>query len=208
MAAEEFYARWSRRKTASSDSNVTTQPQAFAEKSMQSPAAMPASTKAVQEVTMEDVEKLTAQSDYAPFMARGVDENIKRSAMKKLFADPHYNVMDGLDIYIDDYSKFEPIPAAMLAIMNHAKALLDPLGNLEQTANLITHGSDDSQQPEVSAPPAVEQMATDMLPASSDQIARPDASDPDHPDGADHPAPEISITQDQPHSTPPLQPLS
>ena len=30
--------------------------------------------------------------------------------MKKLFADPHYNVMDGLDVYIDDYSKPDPIP--------------------------------------------------------------------------------------------------
>jgi hypothetical protein len=29
---------------------------------------------------------------------------VKNAAMKKLFADPHFNVMDRLDIYIDDYS--------------------------------------------------------------------------------------------------------
>jgi hypothetical protein len=54
--------------------------------------------------------------------------------MKKLFTDPHFNVMDGLDIYIDDYTKFEPIPAAMLAMLVHAKPLLDPLGHLQQPA--------------------------------------------------------------------------
>ena len=34
--------------------------------------------------------------------------------MKKLFADPHFNVMDGLDTYIDDYGKPDPIPQSML----------------------------------------------------------------------------------------------
>ena len=30
--------------------------------------------------------------------------------MKKLFSDPHFNVMDGLDTYIDDYGKPDPLP--------------------------------------------------------------------------------------------------
>jgi hypothetical protein len=47
-------------------------------------------------------------------MQRGVDPQVKNAAMKKLFADPHFNVMDGLDTYIDDYGKPDPIPAAML----------------------------------------------------------------------------------------------
>ena len=43
--------------------------------------------------------------------------------MKKLFADPHYNVMDGLDTYIDDYSTPDPIPKAMLRQMVQARML-------------------------------------------------------------------------------------
>ena len=43
--------------------------------------------------------------------------------MKKLFADPRYNVMDGLDVYIDDYSKPDPIPYAMLRGLASAKFL-------------------------------------------------------------------------------------
>lgn len=41
--------------------------------------------------------------------------------MKKLFADPHFNVMDGLDIYIDDYSQPNPLPAALLKKMVSAQ---------------------------------------------------------------------------------------
>ncbi len=43
--------------------------------------------------------------------------------MKKLFTDPHFNVMDGLDTYIDDYGKPDPIPLAMLRSMNQSKFL-------------------------------------------------------------------------------------
>jgi hypothetical protein len=69
------------------------------------------------------VKVLTPQSDFKPFMARHVDPEVKNAAMKKLFADPHYNVMDGLDTYIDDYSKPDPLPASMLRKMASAKFL-------------------------------------------------------------------------------------
>ena len=43
--------------------------------------------------------------------------------MKKLFSDPHFNVMDGLDTYIDDYGKADPIPLSMLRRMNQSAVL-------------------------------------------------------------------------------------
>ena len=49
---------------------------------------------------------------------------MRRAALKKLFSDPHFNVMDGLDVYIDDYSKTEPIPPAMLAGLRQAQKIL------------------------------------------------------------------------------------
>lgn len=61
------------------------------------------------------IESLTPASDFRPFMQAGVDALTRNSALKRLFADPHFNVMDGLDTYIDDYNKTEPIPAALLA---------------------------------------------------------------------------------------------
>lgn len=73
--------------------------------------------------TLDDVTHLTTQSDFAPFMTPGVAPEVKNAAMKKLFADPHYNVMDRLDIYIDDYSQPDPLPLAMLRQMSSAKFL-------------------------------------------------------------------------------------
>ena len=56
-------------------------------------------------------------------MARGVAPDVKNVAMKKLFSDPHFNVMDRMDIYIDDYSQPDPLPMAMLRQMTSAKTL-------------------------------------------------------------------------------------
>ena len=72
---------------------------------------------------MADAQALTPASDFRPFMAQGVAPEVKNAAMKKLFADPHFNVMDRMDIYIDDYSQPDPLPLAMLRQMNGAKFL-------------------------------------------------------------------------------------
>ena len=122
MDAENFFARWSRHKPESAiDTPVETKP----------PAEIRPPEQDLPPPTIEEVAALTPQSDYTRFVARGVDENIRRSAFKKLFADPHFNVMDGLDTYIEDYNKFEPIPPEMLALLNHAKGLLDPRAQFE-----------------------------------------------------------------------------
>src|SRR3974390_2637024 len=54
-------------------------------------------------------------SDFLAFFSPEVDESLKRAALKKLFADPHFNVMDGLDVYVDDYSKPVALSAAAAA---------------------------------------------------------------------------------------------
>ena len=64
---------------------------------------------------------LTADSDFGQFMRQEISEEIRRKAMKTLFADPHFNVMDGLDTYIDDYSISDPIPPEMLASLNQMR---------------------------------------------------------------------------------------
>ena len=73
--------------------------------------------------TLADAQQLTPESDFTGFMARGVTPDVKNAAMKKLFTDPHFNVMDRMDIYIDDYSQPDPLPLAMLRQMTSAKTL-------------------------------------------------------------------------------------
>lgn len=87
-----------------------------AEAAGQGPAEVPA-------LTLEDVQALTPDSDYSRFAAADVLPEVKNAAMKKLFADPRYNVMDGLDVYTEDYSRPDPIPRALLRQLGSAKFL-------------------------------------------------------------------------------------
>jgi len=73
--------------------------------------------------TIDDVLKLTKDSDFSAYVKPGIDPQVQQAAMQKLFSDPRYNIMDGLDIYIDDYSKPDPIPLDMLKKLNQSHML-------------------------------------------------------------------------------------
>lgn len=102
----DFLRRWSRRKL---------------DAATQAPPEAPASGELP---PLPSLDSLSFESDFKAFMHAKVEESVKRAALKKLFSDPRFNVMDGLDTYIDDYSKDDPIPQAMLARLEHAKATL------------------------------------------------------------------------------------
>lgn len=125
-----FLNRWSRRKVAVRQGEPV--PPALLEPVAPLPvaSAVPAAPESAVDVpaapappTLEDAHALTPAADFSPFVQRGVAPEVRNVAMKKLFADPHFNVMDGLDTYIDDYSKSDPIPLAMLRQMTSAKFL-------------------------------------------------------------------------------------
>ena len=135
MAEEQngFLGRWARRKTdvlqgrAVEEPVVLSKPVLPDQPANQSANQLEPIEKDLAEsppaLSLEDVKLLTKDSDFKPFMAQNVGMDVRNAAMKKLFADPHFNVMDGLDIYIDDYSKSDPIPEAMLRAMNGSKFL-------------------------------------------------------------------------------------
>lgn len=74
------------------------------------------------------VETLTPDSDFSAFFdAKGsVGETVKRAALKQLLRDPRFNVMDGLDTYIDDYTREDPIPESVLKRLVQSRAFRDP----------------------------------------------------------------------------------
>lgn len=67
------------------------------------------------------VEQLKADSDFTPFMNPKVDPETRRSALKKLFADAHYNIPDPFEAYSEDYTRSEPIPEQMLKAINRVR---------------------------------------------------------------------------------------
>ncbi len=148
--ADGFLSRWSKRKaqvrSGGSDTTATperstasnpaasvgtsvvrteTQPPPAAGEATAFDAQAPESSAAPAEPlpTLDDVALLTPSSDYSRFVRPGVEPGVRNAAMKKLFTDPHFNVMDGLDTYIDDYGKPDPIPPSMLRRMTQSKAL-------------------------------------------------------------------------------------
>lgn len=139
--AEGFLARWSRRKARAREavpaSQVPGQPAAAepptgageaavsgaAPSSTSEAGATPQAPTAAALPSLQDVAQLTPASDFAPFVAREVDPSVRNAALRKLFTDPHFNVMDGLDVYIDDYGKPDPLPASLLRQMVQSRAL-------------------------------------------------------------------------------------
>jgi len=130
-----FFSRWSRNKQAQRDGRPLPEPSSVPVQQGHSPrAAAGQPVRSAQQVcvpepqavpppTLQDAQALTPASDFKPFMAPQVSPAVKSAAMKRLFADPHFNVMDGLDIYISDYGQPDPIPLDMLRQMNGAQFL-------------------------------------------------------------------------------------
>lgn len=92
--------------------------------------------------TMADAARLTPDSDYSAFVAQGVDKAVRRVALKRLFSDPHFNLLDGLDIYMGDYNRADPVSASMLAALHQAQ------GFLQQVAAEAEKGAGASQDGE------------------------------------------------------------
>ena len=115
--ADGFLGRWSKRKAGIEVDAV--------EKKVDTPkesAPVSSVEKAVEEAppppTLDDVAKIDRfDPDFSAFMKPDVDPAVQQAALKKMFTDPHFNIMDGLDIYIDDYSKPDPLPPGMLERM-------------------------------------------------------------------------------------------
>jgi hypothetical protein len=95
------------------------------EETVEAPSHPPAApvSEAPPPEPLPPIESLTPESDFAAFMKPEVDPGLKRQAFKKLIEDPRFNVMDGLDVYIDDYSKPDPLPEGWLEKMNQVKHL-------------------------------------------------------------------------------------
>jgi hypothetical protein len=181
-AERTFLSRWSRRK---SEARAAERTAAVPGKPEQSDAATaPASSAAVTsegtgdaanagapaKVELPDPETLRGlESEYRDFLRPEVDESLRRTALKKLFADPHFNVMDGLDVYIDDYSKPDPISPALLRTMNQARGLR------------LFDDEEEAQAESVSAaaaPPATEDVALRESVAVEDAALAAQADDP------------------------------
>ncbi|MBT9466354.1 DUF3306 domain-containing protein [Hydrogenophaga sp.] len=179
-----FFSRWSRRKVqVRTGEPLPAEPPAPAA-AVVVPAAVVAPAPVIPSaeeppeappaLTLDDVARLTPESDYSAFVARSVSPDVRNAAVKKLFTDPHYNIMDGLDIYIDDYSQPSPLSVADMAKMVGAQFL-----------KLV----DDPNEVKPAAPVAADYPTETLAPAPEVGQALPDDNDdpsvPETPDTHD-----------------------
>lgn len=171
--SERFLSRWSRRKVeargepdreapAADDAASVTTPESVAE-SMSEP------TPPAELPPVDSLQGL--ESDYCEFLKPDVPEGTQRAALKKLFADPHFNQMDGLDVYIDDYNKFEPMSAAIAASLQ-ATGRLSVFDHLESEVRAAAEKALQSKQTgeTAGAPIEADPAAPSSLPESSQAI--------------------------------------
>jgi len=155
---ENFASRWSRRKIEArkteekpAEPKRTSEPEpAVPAVSNAGDAAAPPGASAPRELPpLESLKGLA--SEYTEFLKPGVDENLRRSALKKLFADPHFENFERFEAYCEDFTQGEPIPLAMLKTLEHAKGLL----------------FDDEEKKDAQA--AVEKPAAELLPGAAEK---------------------------------------
>jgi hypothetical protein len=127
--ADGFLGRWSKRKAGlEAQDDKSLEKELEASKVPKEASSIAAVEKDVEETpppaTLEDVAKIDRfDPDFSAFMKPNVDPAVQQAALKKMFTDPHFNIMDGLDIYIDDYSKPDPLPPGMLERMAQSDML-------------------------------------------------------------------------------------
>ena len=131
--ADGFLGRWSRRKAGLEPEGLDGSAPELKPKA--TPSTVPHDKQAIESTaapaeeevlppTLEDAESIDRFApDFSAFMQPNVDPAVQQAAMKKLFSDPHFNIMDRLDIYIDDYSIPDPIPMEMLKRMVQSESL-------------------------------------------------------------------------------------
>jgi hypothetical protein len=107
---------------------------------------------------------------------------VKNTALKKLFSDPHFNTMDGLDVYIDDYNKPDPMPASMLRQLASAKFLNLFDDEEEEKDRPMGESPTPSASPDAAVPESVAQSGTRTAQAL--------------PPAEDHADPDLRLQQD------------
>ena len=98
--------------------------------------------------TLPPVDKLTPESDFAPFMHPKVEDALRRVALKKLFRDPRFNVADPFEAYSGDWTGGEPIPQEMLATLNQAQQHLFSDKQQEEPKEEVASGEREKQSDE------------------------------------------------------------
>ncbi|MDH5659495.1 MAG: DUF3306 domain-containing protein [Gammaproteobacteria bacterium] len=93
---------------------------------------------------MTPLEQLTEESNYSDFLSPNVSDALRKQALRKLFHMPFLNVVDELDDYAEDYTKFaalgDIIPHEMKRMLEREKKKEQEQQELEEEQALRDRG--------------------------------------------------------------------
>ncbi len=205
--SDSFFSRWSRQKSLNRD--LTQAREAAVPKvlvvgdsdlsSDQANAPLPTVAKTDTQTsvtspqpsadmpTQADVDALAVGADVSRFLQSGVTEAVRGAALKKLFADPAYNVISEMDDYVEDYSQMVKLSATELRQLQQSKDLYlfeDPPWKVE--ANARDAAAKKAAEEQAAEGPATEDTAVEgaaaeqtMDGASAEPPADPNATNTD-----------------------------
>ncbi len=185
--ADGFLGRWSRRKAGLEPEGLDASAPELKPKT--TPSSVPQDKKTIESAstpaeveplppTLEDAESIDRFApDFSAFMKPNVDPAVQQAAMKKLFSDPHFNIMDRLDIYIDDYSIPDPIPMEMLKRMVQSESLGLFRKFEEGPGAKVLAESEEEKVDEPEATAAAEPDPTEIAEASAGDVTMPQDGD-------------------------------
>jgi hypothetical protein len=122
--------RWSRRKLEAARAQTppldAPRETVAAATPPQTPARPAGTAPQNTDAPLPPIESLTIDSEFAAFFKPDVAEATKRAALKQLFRDPRFNIMDGLDVYVGDYTQPDPISPEMMKQLLHTRHIFNP----------------------------------------------------------------------------------
>ena len=152
-------SRWSERKIRARKGEEI--PETVADEApAEVPAEMPAEIDEEEEVSAEvveqlpDIDSLDKDSDYSPFMGKGVPEHLKRLALRKLWrSDPLLAGVDGLVDYGEDFTTAKLMGDAVKTAYRVGKGYIDEAEELAEAEQGDSEGEgEDEVEVEVAQP--------------------------------------------------------
>ena len=158
---DSFLQRWSRLKARGGEGVV---PEAESGQAVEPPREVPPASVETRppasgakpvaaQVQLPDLDTLDGDSDYSAFLTPGVDALLRRRALRKLFHSPKFNVLDGLDDYMGDFTKFEPLGDLVTADMRH---------RIERAAQRVIDALEEPQDPAPAAQAAASEQPSQV----------------------------------------------
>jgi hypothetical protein len=132
---ENFLGRWSRLKQEERKEEKT-----------------PADKVETEAPRLPPVDALTPESDFKDFMHPRVDSALRRVALKKLFADPHFNTPDPFEPFSGDWNAAETISEEMLKTLQQARTHIFDDYNKKEEEKSPTEKSETAEAPKEDEP--------------------------------------------------------